>query len=371
MATAAAAAASAASGLDVLLNAVEAEQPHQMHDSTHLYEECLVSKRWKPLCDQLEDEGFLFIRGLIGNSDLQTMWNSIQRPLHAHTASNLTIDLTTGHVIAERSILPAAYTHPVERWKEIGQSAALWHLARPQSALAKLCSRLTAHTEHNNSVTLPGCTWLHAHATGAAASLPCTDYLFFRNHFPAIYGSPFRPRWSLKPQDLCPRTQVNSSCSYLLMRGGWRLIIKVHRCYPCVLFVSVACLQDLAHHPSCEKCSDVPLDHYTCWIPLHDLHHDHSRLEILPFSHQYKGYIDTGEQLPSEAEKALTSISAPASWSIPMAMHAGDVIIYNWRTVHRFTANEHKQTSCSLDIRVKLNHALADRIAPCCARVAP
>jgi len=125
--------------------------------------------------------------------------------------------------------------------------------------------------------------------------------------------------------------------------------------------------QNFQHHPSCDQCSDVPLDQYTCWIPLHDHDDSHSRLQLLPNSHTLKGYsrAAAGKQqlLPRDAAAQIHSAKLPPQWSAPAAIAAGDVIIYNWRMAYRFAASTHpNQPSCSVSICFKLNYLAGDQI---------
>jgi len=111
----------------------------------------------------------------------------------------------------------------------------------------------------------------------------------------------------------------------------------------------------------------VPLDQYTCWIPLHDHEQNHSRLQLLLDSHTLKGYSEaaagTQQLLPRDATAQIHSAESPPQWSAPTTIAAGDIVIYNWRMAYRFTANTHpNQPSCSVSILFKLNYVAGDQI---------
>jgi ectoine hydroxylase-related dioxygenase (phytanoyl-CoA dioxygenase family) len=107
-------------------------------------------------------------------------------------------------------------------------------------------------------------------------------------------------------------------------------------------------------------CCDVPLDHITCWIPLHDLDSQDSRLKLVPGSHKLGGYF----RPDAKGSKGLLpggwkqSIEATAlKWCAPDRISAGDVILFNWRTIHAATKHGKKgEYRFSVDTRVKLNH---------------
>jgi len=93
-------------------------------------------------------------------------------------------------------------------------------------------------------------------------------------------------------------------------------------------------LQDFEHHRQCEVCSDVPLDFYTCWIPLRDC-----RLQLIPGSHRIEGYCTPSsagdsELLPGEYD------ATSQSWHTLSSVHDGDVVIFNWRTIYKRVAGE-------------------------------
>lgn len=146
-------------------------------------------------------------------------------------------------------------------------------------------------------------------------------------------------------------------------------------------------MQDYRHHGECDQCSDVQLDHYTCWIPLHETDSDSSVLNIRPDSQLYegsRGKVDAEELQPSGSESAAAGtakVTLAPPWQAPSHLKAGDVIIYNLRTIYKHsssTSNSRASSSISsstssssspshactisLAIRVKLNHMPEDKV---------
>jgi len=362
---AAAAAISESSGLDLLVRSAGLDCC--LNDSTSLYARCVELNNWKPLGETLEAQGYLFVRGALTDSlhHVQTVHTMMQqlvpkRRSHANSSNELVVHIQT--CTAYRSFNQA---HHVQAWKAgiAANSAALQGIIS-SDILQTLIRRVNFHTG-GCSATMPGCSWLRAHAPGAAATSPYTDYLHFRTHQLDIFGSPFRPRWSTPVEEQCPQQHVSqllcSACGRTHCRSqADEMLTAFCICSACAC-VCVLCGQDLQHHAQCSVCSDIPLDHYTCWIPLHDHDSSDSRLQILADSHLCKGYANrhSGDLLPAEAAAAQQT----KQWLSADRINAGDVIIYNWRTVHRFTASKHKsRSSCSMDIRLKFNHITQDQI---------
>jgi hypothetical protein len=363
MAYSASAASASASALDLLAaagSAAPAATPGVLSDSTELYTRCIAHDDWRPLAATLETEGYLCLRGVLLRDELQ--------PTHALAQAAAQRPAAGGQLLNNKSsaLLPSQLsqqlssiesTNQARTWETVTQSPAVHNLLH-SPALHRVLGRLNVHGGRH--FALADCAWIHTRAPGAAETVPCTDYLHFRHRSPAVFGKPFHPRWSLDAASLCPQVQVKSPCTRTLAAHAdlfsRRNLQNSHRVSSLCTVHSVLFPQDLAHHPSCESCSDVALDHYTCWIPLHDLSSLDSRLELLPGSHEHKGSIGlSASQLPADTAAALGSKAAP-SWCAASNIRAGDVIIYNWRTAHRFSSSPQAQhPSCSMILCVKLN----------------
>lgn len=114
----------------------------------------------------------------------------------------------------------------------------------------------------------------------------------------------------------------------------------------------------------CAICINLPCRIWTIWTPLRDLTADDSRLEVHMGSHTgvlAQGYDSPhghdNDELPSGY--VIDEHKASVDWhSVPRNMKAGDIIIFNYKLVHR--ASEHKADSTrrSLDVRIAA-HAFA------------
>jgi len=201
-AAAAAAPIAEPSGLDLLVRSAGLDGC--LTDSTKLYSSCIVHGNYKLLGAALEAQGYLYLRGVLlrlGN-DRQAVHNmmrsAVQQSQHCRST---VLDIATSQRIAVDGCdgsLDGA-------WMGVAQSAALQEIC---SGLDKLIERINCHTKQH-CTTLPNCSWLRAHAPGAAATPPSTDYLHFRTHQLDIFGSPFRPRWSTPVEQQCPQQHVS------------------------------------------------------------------------------------------------------------------------------------------------------------------
>lgn len=190
------------SGLDLL--ARSAGLDGCLIDSTKLYSSCIVHGNYKLLGAALEAQGYLYLRGVLIplDNDQQAVHNMMRSAVQQSQRHHSTVlDIATSQRIAVDGCdgsLDAA-------WRGVAQSAALQEIC---SGLNWLFERINCHTKQQ-FITLPNCSWLRAHAPGAAATPPSTDYLHFRTHQLDIFGSPFRPRWSTPVEKQCPQQHVS------------------------------------------------------------------------------------------------------------------------------------------------------------------
>ena len=211
MSHAAAAPVAEPSGLDLL--ARSAGLDCSLNDSTALHARCVERKLWKPLGQTLEAQGYLFVRGAVKDSlrDLQAAHSMMQQILpkkrsrsHANSSNELVVDIQTCSAL--RCFTEA---HNAQAWRAgVADSGAALHRILCSDTLQTLIRQVNFLTGQA-SVTLPNCSWLRAHAPGAAATPPSTDYLHFRTHQLDIFGSPFRPRWSTPVEKQCPQQHVS------------------------------------------------------------------------------------------------------------------------------------------------------------------
>jgi len=115
----------------------------------------------------------------------------------------------------------------------------------------------------------------------------------------------------------------------------------------------------------CPQCALSPLSIYTTWISLtDDIGPKESVLAVIPHSHKLKQW-DTprpNSQLPGDFNWKL-------KWVIPSKVNFGDVIIFNIKTIHASSKNNSspRRYRCSFDTRLQLvppeQDAIAEKIA--------
>jgi ectoine hydroxylase-related dioxygenase (phytanoyl-CoA dioxygenase family) len=100
----------------------------------------------------------------------------------------------------------------------------------------------------------------------------------------------------------------------------------------------------------------VEIPFFTCWIALRDYFVTEGVLAILPASHRLSGF-DTpipNKHLPSGY---ASNSQRNLAWRIPLVVRAGDIIIFNAKTIHGATANESspQRYRLSMDVRILLD----------------
>jgi len=181
-------------------------------DSSDLYATCASKKTYSSLGKQLEEQGYLHLRGVLSNSkeDLQALCALVQQAKIPGQSIVLDVESHTPVAASARS----SSLYDAGAWKAATDSAAMHRISIHYNvALQRLFGRVNAHTQSKHAIALPA-MWLRVRAAGAEETPAQTDYLYFRNRFPAIFGLPFRPRWSLSQAQMCsdmPVSTVSSS----------------------------------------------------------------------------------------------------------------------------------------------------------------
>jgi ectoine hydroxylase-related dioxygenase (phytanoyl-CoA dioxygenase family) len=113
------------------------------------------------------------------------------------------------------------------------------------------------------------------------------------------------------------------------------------------------------HQLFCPSCLNAAVDMWTCWIPLSNLEGKQSRLEVLQASHLTVGGYDQ----PLDVHQDWTLLPAGGKhlarapeWKRPERVAMGDLILFNFKTVHRANKHEDKTFRLSLDTRVTTSH---------------
>jgi len=192
----------------------EEERQHSIRgtalvDSSELYATCASRKTYSELGEKLEEQGYLYLRGLLSDSkeDLQALCARVQQA--KNPGHSVLLDVTSHAPVAAAASARSSSSYDASTWKTIMDSGAMLRIGVNHNvALQRLFGRLNAHTQSKHAVALPG-TWLRVRAAGAEETPAQTDYLHFRSRFPAIFGLPFRPRWSLDEKKLCQEVSVS------------------------------------------------------------------------------------------------------------------------------------------------------------------
>jgi len=176
-------AAAGGSRLGDLLAAAAAVGPvAALKDSSALYRLCSSSGKWEAIRDELEREGYLLLRNFLPHD----------------------------HVRAAAS----AETPCKAAWRISGALDQQLKRLHDNEALALLFRGLSTYTREFCS--LPEGAW-RTYAVGEATAAH-SDYLYFRNHHPAVFGDPFRPAGTSSLDEMCPRITV-SKRHFIVGRG--------------------------------------------------------------------------------------------------------------------------------------------------------
>jgi len=110
--------------------------------------------------------------------------------------------------------------------------------------------------------------------------------------------------------------------------------------------------QDVEWH--CKECSNQPFPFYTCWIAMCDAKIDDGVLAVTVGSHDDLGGYDRpmppapGKPLlPADYKKKKKELK----WQTTN-VQSGDIILFNFKTIHAATANLSQTYRVSLDTRV-------------------
>ncbi len=178
----------------------------ELEEHTKDYQKALVSdtkRDWQLLCGKLEQSGYLFIRGLLPPKDVVAAHKKMLDHFNRGVRSELVIAADTGAIVDGSA--EARSSHDRIGWQTVGQSAEL-KLVYESEKLQQLLHRLSSFTDAFE--TLPECTWLRAKMLGGDTQ-EHSDYLFFRNNMPSVFGDPFRPARATGSSQLCAQVMVS------------------------------------------------------------------------------------------------------------------------------------------------------------------
>jgi len=194
--------------LQAATNVQRTDNTAQLINSLHLYNECAAGRcRWRELGKILEEQGYLYLPGVLSSSkeNLQALC-ALVRQIKTRSQS-IVLDVASHTPVASSARSSSSYD--ARAWRAVTDSVAMHRITIHHNvALQRLFGRLNAHTQSKHAIALPG-MWLRVHGAGVDETPAQTDYLHFRSHFPAIFGLPFRPRWSLDEKKLCKEVSVS------------------------------------------------------------------------------------------------------------------------------------------------------------------
>jgi ectoine hydroxylase-related dioxygenase (phytanoyl-CoA dioxygenase family) len=219
-----------------------------------------------------------------------------------------------------------------------------------------------------NHRILPGTTW-HREKPRGTSTVEHVDYFFFyentrlmSEHFASVradraealrHGAPSAPA----------AAAASSVCVICRSRAKEHVPTEsdAHQCEQCHQWEHHECIKAprMSKHSRtsgcdwlCYRCRNSSTPFWTVWIPLVDIKGPGAcHLMLLPGSHRsLDGYhfAKPGDLTP----KAYAKMRSTATFVSPTEMDQGDIIIFNWKTVHASQKNMQAISRISLDTRV-------------------
>lgn len=194
----------------------------------------------------------------------------------------------------------------------------------------------------------PDCTWLRIRGRGDV-TVEHTDYYYFKqettifsDHWPSPSSSTDYSQSPFICQECktCPPSDEILSCSL------------------CHCLTHKSCLPP-SHTPPkslrgewhCNECANAPFDYWTCWIALGDVGLEDGRLAILPRTHRtlsgYSSNRASTRRLPDDYKRD----EKRDVW-LSENLKAGDLILFNIKTVHAASENSSERFRISCDTRL-------------------
>lgn len=252
--------------------------------------------------------------------------------------------------VGTSSVLTRVYDGPEMR-------ALLSHLLGPVS-VTSVDAAVPNASQSLPYTLLPNCTWLRAKSANEVTVAHVDFYYFYHNtKVLSAFGGSASSVAAAVPAGTVGACSV---CSVPLSNGT--LALRGLQCRVCHLRFHRACAG--AHAPAasavetapgewhCAACINRPVDFYTCWMPLGDLAPSDGRLALVPGSHRSMASYDAervARLLPGGFTRAA---AADAQWQAPAHIDMGDVIIFNWKTVHAATRHTGSCFRLSIDTRI-------------------
>ena len=351
--------------------------PLPMHDSTADWR----AGRYRELRQRLDDDGFLFVRGVIEEpvvlgareklvhqlaaKGLTLPGSDPMEALPAHAAvDGYTVDAETGYVYSTRQ--HENEPSGAKSWCSVGLSRAVREvyagagLRRFYQLLFQDDADYVARPEWGAAgispyTLLTHCTWLRAKGPGQS-TIPHADLKHFADNSTVLGdfmlssadGSDASALNQLMVCNGCNQDDAHNTLICDICQRGYHPACLV----PPMLPASVRKTDNCAEW-QCHDCCELPVPYWTAWIPLGRIAEGDGRLMLLPRSHRgYGGYRSSQKdrELPAQFNAAAHKA---AQWCAPTAgMEAGDLILFNLKTIHAATANGRSKLRLSMDTRV-------------------
>ena len=360
-------------------------------DSTDLYQ----SRDWHALFSRLDEDGVILVRGVVSTPTVRRARSAIlqhigqkgalvQQPTDATEevrgdsdehgdgraligktsdgalTAGWTIDADSGGVNGDREDESAT-----DGWRSLGTSSTLTDVYNGAELKSFLHGLFTAAIEQRRQqyplyqpsgkevvTTFPDCTWLRIRGH-KDLTIEHTDYYYFKQER-SIFSDHWQPTLTTTQPPASPPPPSCTLCSSTTAT----IATPTVQCALCLHTFHRSCLVPAppvkprgGYH--CPSCANLPFPFYTCWIALGPVHRQHGRLALVPTTHRLlQGYEDRrggGDgKLPREW-KGNTERSAVWRSS---DMEAGDLLLFNVKTVHGASVNVSDEFRISMDTRV-------------------
>ena len=359
-------------------------------DSTSFYQR----GEWQALFQRLDEDGVILVRGVIGKVTVRRARDAIlqhigrkgallqeladggaaegntvdgdtdRRALIGKTSdgkltAGWTIDADSGGVNGDREDESA--THG---WRTLGTSSTLTDVYNGAELKAFLHNLFTAAIQQRRQqyplyrpsgtegvvTTFPDCTWLRIRGH-KDLTIEHTDYYYFKQER-SIFSDHWQPTLASAEPSPTPPPATCPICS-----SSTATSVPTLQCALCLHTFHHSCL-----NPSppakprgnycCPDCANLPFPFYTCWIALGPVHRQHGRLALVPGTHLLQGYEERrggGDgKLPRDwkGERERSAVWRSSD------MEAGDLLLFNVKTVHGASVNVSDEFRISMDTRV-------------------
>lgn len=245
--------------------------------------------------------------------------------------SGFTVDCKTGGIADW-------YKQPEENqlaWAKIGNSNEVRALLR-YSNLCKLFSGLFS----SHYTILNDATWMRAKAPGkTSATAEHIDYYHFLRK--TLLMSTHHTNCPITPSPTPSLIAVPD-------RGRMCSLCKRH----CINQHNASRRTTTQGEFHCVQCAEGPFPFFTCWFPLGPVAQGDGTLAVVSGSHKMPGSSQMAKKDNKKLELPHTWRSEGSVWCVPPPLQPGDLILFNFKTIHASTPNQSGSYRLSLDARI-------------------